>query len=146
MNLTSNVSGVNRHQASRSHWWNHHLSASLPGYFHHSTGERLQCQTTMERRSFTTTTTFPCKILTEISARLPNLGGQKLAKILAEISKSWRPKPCRDLKTLAAKNSPRISARFQVRSRRDGNVSAVQNLLRILVRLAETPRYQNLGT
>ena len=120
---------------------------------------------------------IPCKILTEISARSRrDLGGQKLAEILGEISKSRRdsrrdrgeisksrrpktrresrleilrssrdsrrdlgeisesrrPKTRRDLK-----NSPRILARFQVRSRRDLKVSALKNLLRILA------RYQN---
>ena len=67
--------------------------------------------------------------LAEILARSQNLGGQKLA----EISKS-RGDSRRDLKILAAKNSPRISSRFSPRSWRDLRISAAKN----------SPRYQNL--
>ena len=91
------------------------------------------------------------EILAKILARSPNLSGQKLAEIsksrrdsrwdLGEISGSRRPKTRRDshrdLKISAAKNSPRISARSQVRSRWDLKVSAVKNLLRISTRLVK---------
>ena len=59
------------------------------------------------------------------------------AEILAKISKSWRLNTRRDLTISAAKNSPRILARFQVRSWQDLKVLAVKNLLKISARFAE---------
>ena len=78
----------------------------------------------------------PCKILTEISARISaSFWLARLLRDLGEISKSRQPKTRQYLKILAAKNSPRISARFQVRSWRDLKVKVAKTSLRISARL-----------
>ena len=85
---------------------------------------------------------FPCKILTEISAR-----------ISASFWPARLPRSQRDLKISAAKNSPRfwprshqdlrISARRQVRSRRDIKILEAKKISprKLEVFLAMFPRY-----
>ena len=68
--------------------------------------------------------------LGEISARSQNLGGQKIAEILAKISSRFSRRSWRDLKISAAKNSPSFSPRSQ-------------NLVEFLPEIST--RSQNLG-
>ena len=84
----------------------------------------------------------PCKILTEISARSRWVFGRRDCRDLGEISKLWWPKTRGDLKILprflprswwdlkisVAKNSPRISERFQVRSHQDIKILEAKKL------------------
>ena len=59
---------------------------------------------------------YPCKILTEISATKNSPRFSPRSRWDLKISSRFSPRSRRDLKISVAKNSPRISTRFQVRS------------------------------